>query len=45
MLIALARRQDSKEQIQKAFQLFKGQSGKISFEDLKAVAKALRRSR
>merc|ERR1712217_48390 len=32
---------DSKEQIQKAFQLFKGPSGKISFEDLKAVAKEL----
>merc|ERR1712093_178682 len=32
---------DSKEQIQKAFQLFKGQSGKISFEDLKGVAKEL----
>merc|ERR1712232_1414175 len=33
---------DSKEQIQKAFQLFKGQSGKISFEDLKGVAKELK---
>merc|ERR1719265_2140702 len=32
---------DSKEQIQKAFQLFKGPSGKISFEDLKSVAKEL----
>merc|ERR1712176_490899 len=32
---------DSKEQIQKAFQLFKGPSGKISFDDLKAVAKEL----
>merc|ERR1712176_1449204 len=32
---------DSKEQIQKAFQLFKGPSGKISFEDLKAGAKEL----
>merc|ERR1712070_1159692 len=32
---------DSKEQILKAFQLFKGASGKISFEDLKAVAKEL----
>merc|ERR1712228_759219 len=32
---------DSKEQIQKAFQLFKGPSGKISFEDLKGVAKEL----
>merc|ERR1711964_759132 len=32
---------DSKEQIQKAFLLFKGQSGKISFEDLKGVAKEL----
>eukprot|EP00929_Paragymnodinium_shiwhaense_P003907 TRINITY_DN104621_c0_g1_i1.p1 TRINITY_DN104621_c0_g1~~TRINITY_DN104621_c0_g1_i1.p1 ORF type:complete len:169 (+),score=69.45 TRINITY_DN104621_c0_g1_i1:114-620(+) len=32
---------DSKEQIQKAFQLFKGPSGKIKFEDLKAVAKEL----
>merc|ERR1739848_871896 len=32
---------DSKEQIQKAFQLFKGPSGKISFEDLKTVAREL----
>merc|ERR1712046_197235 len=32
---------DSKEQIQKAFLLFKGPSGKISFDDLKAVAKEL----
>merc|ERR1712007_7756 len=32
---------DSKEQIQKAFQLFKGPTGKISFDDLKAVAKEL----
>merc|ERR1712113_908310 len=32
---------DSKEQIQKAFQLFKGPSGKISLDDLKAVAKEL----
>nr|QDO16481.1 centrin 2 [Crypthecodinium cohnii]USW07843.1 centrin 2 [Crypthecodinium cohnii] len=32
---------DSKEQIQRAFQLFKGPSGKISFDDLKAVAKEL----
>merc|ERR1712048_599936 len=32
---------DSKESIQKAFQLFKGASGKISFEDLRAVAKEL----
>mmetsp|Transcript_48760 Transcript_48760/g.109502 ORF Transcript_48760/g.109502 Transcript_48760/m.109502 type:complete len:168 (-) Transcript_48760:72-575(-) len=32
---------DSKEQIQKAFQLFKGPSGRISFDDLKAVAKEL----
>merc|ERR1712039_363286 len=32
---------DSKEQIQKAFQLFKGASGKISLDDLKAVAKEL----
>merc|ERR1719222_1460021 len=32
---------DSKEQIQKAFQLFKGPTGKISFEDLRAVAKEL----
>mmetsp|Transcript_72945 Transcript_72945/g.194692 ORF Transcript_72945/g.194692 Transcript_72945/m.194692 type:complete len:178 (-) Transcript_72945:42-575(-) len=32
---------DSKEQIQKAFQLFKGPSGKISFEDLKSVAREL----
>mmetsp|Transcript_69133 Transcript_69133/g.108216 ORF Transcript_69133/g.108216 Transcript_69133/m.108216 type:complete len:174 (+) Transcript_69133:66-587(+) len=32
---------DSKEQIQKAFQLFKGPSGKISFDDLKMVAKEL----
>merc|ERR1719265_831885 len=32
---------DTKEQIQKAFQLFKGPTGKISFEDLKAVAKEL----
>ena len=29
------------EQILKAFQLFKGSSGKISFEDLKAVAREL----
>ena len=33
---------DSKEQIQKAFALFKGPTGKISFEDLKTVARALR---
>merc|ERR1719378_1340693 len=32
---------DSKEQIQKAFLLFKGPSGKISFDDLKSVAKEL----
>merc|ERR1712048_644110 len=32
---------DSKEQILKAFQLFRGPSGKISFDDLKAVAKEL----
>merc|ERR1712070_699791 len=32
---------DSKEQTLKAFQLFKGPSGKISFDDLKAVAKEL----
>merc|ERR1739838_1221322 len=32
---------DSREQIQKAFQLFKGPTGKISFDDLKAVAKEL----
>merc|ERR1711865_583999 len=32
---------DSKESIQKAFQLFKGPSGKISFDDLRAVAKEL----
>mmetsp|Transcript_45378 Transcript_45378/g.63093 ORF Transcript_45378/g.63093 Transcript_45378/m.63093 type:complete len:166 (-) Transcript_45378:115-612(-) len=32
---------DSKEQILKAFQLFKGPTGKISFEDLKAVAREL----
>merc|ERR1712146_771113 len=32
---------DSKEQIQKAFQLFKGPTGKISFEDLKTVAREL----
>ncbi|CAK9101052.1 unnamed protein product [Durusdinium trenchii] len=32
---------DSKEQIVKAFQLFKGPTGKISFEDLKAVAREL----
>jgi len=32
---------DSKEQIQKAFLLFKGSTGKIAFEDLKAVAKEL----
>merc|ERR1719234_1530689 len=32
---------DSKEQIQKAFLLFKGGSGKIGFEDLKTVAKEL----
>merc|ERR1712098_551616 len=32
---------DSKEQIQKAFQLFKGPSGKISEADLKHVAREL----
>jgi len=32
---------DSREQIQKGFQLFKGPSGKISFDDLKAVAREL----
>ena len=32
---------DSKEQIQKAFALFKGPTGKISFEDLKTVAREL----
>mmetsp|Transcript_129395 Transcript_129395/g.258331 ORF Transcript_129395/g.258331 Transcript_129395/m.258331 type:complete len:167 (-) Transcript_129395:43-543(-) len=32
---------DSREQIQKGFQLFKGPSGKISFEDLRAVAREL----
>ena len=32
---------DSKAQIQKAFCLFKGGTGKISFEDLQAVAKEL----
>lgn len=32
---------DSKEQILKAFQLFKGTTGKISFDDLKLVAKEL----
>ncbi len=32
---------DSKESIQKAFQLFKGPTGKISFDDLRAVAKEL----
>jgi len=32
---------DSKEQIQKAFQLFKGPTSKISFEDLKTVAREL----
>merc|ERR1712066_329439 len=32
---------DSKEQIQKAFQLFRGPTGKISFDDLRAVAKEL----
>eukprot|EP00933_Yihiella_yeosuensis_P060339 TRINITY_DN6284_c1_g1_i1.p2 TRINITY_DN6284_c1_g1~~TRINITY_DN6284_c1_g1_i1.p2 ORF type:complete len:167 (+),score=55.24 TRINITY_DN6284_c1_g1_i1:62-562(+) len=32
---------DSKEQVLKAFQLFRGPSGKISFDDLKAVAKEL----
>mmetsp|Transcript_59663 Transcript_59663/g.167199 ORF Transcript_59663/g.167199 Transcript_59663/m.167199 type:complete len:167 (+) Transcript_59663:111-611(+) len=32
---------DSKEQVQKAFQLFKGPSGKISFDDLQAVAREL----
>merc|ERR1711862_799052 len=29
---------DSKDQIQKAFQLFRGDTGKITFEDLKKVA-------
>ena len=32
---------DTKAQIQKAFLLFKGDSGKISLDDLKAVAKEL----
>merc|ERR1719318_412000 len=32
---------DSKEQIQKAFLLFQGTTGKIAFDDLKAVAKEL----
>merc|ERR1719198_324311 len=32
---------DSKEQIQKGFGLFKGPTGKISFDDLKAIAKDL----
>jgi len=32
---------DSREQIQKGFQLFKGPSGKISFDDLRSVAREL----
>merc|ERR1712050_224391 len=38
IMTAKMNEKDSKEQIQKAFQLFKGPSGKISFEDLKSVA-------
>ena len=32
---------DTKQQIQKAFLLFKGESNKISFDDLKSVAMEL----
>jgi centrin-2/centrin-1 len=41
IMTAKMNEKDTKEQIQKAFLLFKGPSGQISFDDLKAVAKEL----
>merc|ERR1711988_777523 len=41
IMTAKMNEKDTKEQIQKAFLLFKGPTGMISFDDLKAVAKEL----